>query len=802
VAEPKLTTTRRGVALGACASVALVLVPFVGVIVGSRSAMWSDVNNLTVPLYRAVWSAIWSGHWPFWSSLEFSGHNMVGAAQSAIFYPPNIVFGWLSPMAAFRCWLVFHLALAAVGSYLWSWRQWRSLPAAVVSGVAYPLSGFMILHLLHQPLVAMAAWLPWLFLGVDLVAERWSLTRSGLAAGSVAMIAFTGHPQGLWQALVGVGLVCVVRLSRRRVGLGPWWRAGAAVGLGLGVGAIQILPLRSFSTTSVRPKLTQAGAFQYASSGRQLLTVLIPHVMGGGSGLGAASWRGGSIYHEVANYLGITLVVLALVALVTHWRQRQVVAMGVLSAFALLTALGPHTFVGPLVYDVVPLARSFRAWGRNLVLADLAVANLAGLGVREVLARPRRYRMPLTAAAAIGAVVAATLPWWTDLGGRLVRGQARAVALWTPVVWLVLLAVAIWVATVHRRLGAVVIVAVCALDMMSFAYSSPWRTSGKSTAAIEAFYGPSPPLFGWPYRAPGGVDRWVAVQPGRDPSPTGPITDLLAPEFTKGAPSAGGYDPLIQATYAHLAGGMNSGGSPSRADFASPGWLADVLRVTTMLLPPAQRPTDPAWTDTGYIDALHLERWVRTPRLAEAYLVGRVLAAPLGAMTSVLHSPWTDLSTTAYVDTRAPGAAGVPTGRDQAGPAGAVVSGAMSSDGDGHYVIDATRAGLLVLSYGWEPGWQASVDGHLVSVVRTDGLVLGIAVGPGAHRVHVWFTPPGLATGALVSTLSVLTVLAGGSLPWWRRRRSRATLLASTRCPCPGRDDAHASPSASASPGS
>ena len=88
--------------------------------------------------------------------------------------------------------------------------------------------------------------------------------------------------------------------------------------------------------------------------------------------------------------------------------------------------------------------------------------------------------------------------------------------------------------------------------------------------------------------------------------------------------------------------------------------------------------------------------------------------------------------------------------------------------------VNATvaRDGVLVVSQAWFPGWTATVDGHPAPVVRVDGLVQGVPVGPGRHRVTLRYRAPGLVAGAAVSAATL-----AGLLGWWlvdRRRPSRA----------------------------
>jgi hypothetical protein len=149
----------------------IAIAPYWEVLTGRRTAMHGDVNDFHVPAYATVWRTIRAGHWPWWTQNVLGGHSMVGAAQYAVFYPFNAIFGWLATPTAYRWWMLGHICIAAAGAFAWSWRLWRSRSGAIVSGVAYALSGFAVLHLVHVSYLAAVAWLPFVFLEVDLVSE-------------------------------------------------------------------------------------------------------------------------------------------------------------------------------------------------------------------------------------------------------------------------------------------------------------------------------------------------------------------------------------------------------------------------------------------------------------------------------------------------------------------------------------------------------------------------------------------------------------------------------------------------------
>ncbi len=82
----------------------------------------------------------------------------------------------------------------------------------------------------------------------------------------------------------------------------------------------------------------------------------------------------------------------------------------------------------------------------------------------------------------------------------------------------------------------------------------------------------------------------------------------------------------------------------------------------------------------------------------------------------------------------------------------------------------ADAPAVLVISEMFYPGWVATVDGRPAEIHLTDYLLRGVVVPAGAHRVEMRYTAPAARVGAIISALSLLSLIG---LAWQARRATR-----------------------------
>src|SRR5436305_3632771 len=87
------------------------------------------------------------GHLALWNPHIFSGAPFFGGFQSALLYPPNVLFLMLPPAAAVNWSIALHVFLAGVFTLAWSFRRGLHPWACFLSAVTFMFCGAHFLHI-------------------------------------------------------------------------------------------------------------------------------------------------------------------------------------------------------------------------------------------------------------------------------------------------------------------------------------------------------------------------------------------------------------------------------------------------------------------------------------------------------------------------------------------------------------------------------------------------------------------------------------------------------------------------------
>jgi len=717
---------------------------------------YSDLTVIHWPkahLMAATWQA--TGSLPWWMPANLSGMPLAANPLAMLFYPPAWLFLWLPLNPAFNLLFILHLWWAGLGTY-WLLRrgfQIEPLPA-LVGGLTFAMGGKLLAHAAagHVSMGAALAWLPWAVGGTLLWVQRRRLRWLALAAVALAMelsthsliALYTGYwlaGYGLWQIVTSLtprpplpggegGRGDEGRVRERLLASSSLLAIPVLAGL---LAAVQLLPLAELAGYSNR-------ALSLAEAGEAALTPLTL-----GTGLFLPSTQGG---HEMVTYLGLVPCLLAGWGLSRTDRRTWFWGAAVLAAA--LLALGPATPVFQWVYTWLPGLSWVRTPARAFFIAALAVSILAGLGAQRLARQSIRWSTPL---AVIGGAfsLALGLGLWLGFGqlNRAALGLALLPALTLlpvglvarrslPGRWAVLaLAGLLWV-----DLGSF------DLTLMRFIPADAPFDEGKSPAA------------------------YLAGQPGlfRTYSPS---YSLPAPTAAwSGIQTADGVEPVHLAAYDRfmaLAGGYGGQFEGQPVPFS----------VAIPPFPPGS-PVSEAFRDVQpdvrLLGLLNVEYLVSAFPIQDAGL-SLVSGGPGGIVyrsSRALPRAWVIPASAAGAFLEPADGAAWPaqlsnlaeTAARQLAAGGSEVTITDYQPNRIRADVRLEQSGLLVFSELWYPGWQADVDGKPRPVQPVAGLLRGVALEAGAHRVDIEYAPASLAWGTRISLAAWGGLVLGGAILW------------------------------------
>ena len=397
--------------------------------IAGRILVGLDPFNFFYPYHDAVAAALNAGLLPEWNPALFGGVPFLADSQAQLFYPLSWPFlSWSAPDAL--TWgIALHLAIAALGTYVWARRglgMGRS--GAWVAGAVFSLGGYLGAQVEHVNQVQAASWLPWLLLGYEwgrgmpnsqpandeqeavTIQARQRIFGVVLGAFALAMSLLAGHSQTTFISLIMLGLwtlrSAVRDDERTRTDVLKVQRSGASativqaawrhfisvnvlpllmiVLIGGLLAAVQLVPTQRLSTLSQRSGgLSFLETVSFSFDPRIIPRALLPTF---GQDIHLLS--------EYVGWIGLVALMLAIIgALGEYLPWGRILArptrasrdFGLLaSGTGLFLALGIYNPLYWLLWRIVPGFNLFRAPARWLLLWAFGAAVLAGAGLERL----------------------------------------------------------------------------------------------------------------------------------------------------------------------------------------------------------------------------------------------------------------------------------------------------------------------------------------------------------------------------------------------------------------------------------
>jgi hypothetical protein len=681
-----------------------------------------DALAALLPLKMFLARCFARGEWPLWNPDAALGKPFLPDLLAGALYPPNLLLA-IPPFArGLNLLFVGHYAFTALGALLWLRAAGLPRLAALLGALVWTFGGTMISmgNVLNQLLSA--AWLPWVLWAW--LRPHALATKIALSTLAMALALMAGGPE-----MVLVAATALVLTSRHPASL-------LVPPLAFAVAAVELLPFFHYlmetwrgtqgidATTAMRYSIPPADLVQLARDARQASPErFMPQI-----------------------YVGPGVLALALLGLVTA-RRTMLAFWGVVAVGSILVVLGSYTPVYPFLYVHLPLSNLLRYPEKLFLGVHALIAGGAAFGAAAIVAALARVATtPLVRRASVLLGVSLCVIVFGDLA------RANRAALYAPRPDVVLdppaSARAIVADDAARRTaeGASEVAhaprvytnergrpiprslpAAVALDR-----SLPWGAVGElyGLANVNAPSSLNLVKHEWLQQAMGGVPRATAL-------------GALAALGTRYVTSWVALDEAPDASRVPVPDERIGVKLYALADVQPRAYIARRVRAA---------------------DDAHqaLQRFVEgdgSVHLGLA-LVRRGDVPP----AAFEEGPGTAIAATALVPADMD-AVGAPEGET----ARVVVDRGHALD------IEATlqRPGLLVLNDTMLAGWTATIDGVSAPLIEVNGLVRGVWLAAGPHRVSMRYVPPGLVMGGLVSLAALLVT---GGLAWLGRRRTLRAL--------------------------
>ena len=355
---------------------------FLPVLVGGESFFGRDVAPFFYPMKHFLAESVWSGRLPLWNPWSAGGGPFFATLQPGVLYPGSLPLLFLPFPHSADSIVILHFVLAGAGWFALL-RTWgRSTPAATFGALAFILGGFFLSMANFLNNLQTVAWAPWLFLAWARYLAHGSAGRLA-AFSALCGVAFLG---GEPQLLV---LILVLVLLHGLLGLGPAapprvrQLGGYAVAgtLAIAIVGVQLVPFLEFIGQSVRAlpldlSFTASRSLEPAA----LAHLLIPPAIEAGPYDFTMQYVA---YRRVPWLLSIYPGVLVIAFWLQGFRgadRRTRRFWGVLALLGILLALGRYSPLYRVLFDSIPPLRAFRYPEKFVVLLALGLPVLSAIG--------------------------------------------------------------------------------------------------------------------------------------------------------------------------------------------------------------------------------------------------------------------------------------------------------------------------------------------------------------------------------------------------------------------------------------
>lgn len=344
---------------------------FAGYVPGSipNKAQYPDTIRQLYPWRTLATKELKSGKLPLWNPYNFSGNPLLANFQSAVFYPPNLLYLMLPQPVAWTILIILQPLLSLLFMYWYIRKIGGSFLASTLAGISYAFSLFATVWLQYNTIGQIIVWLPLALLAIETLKEKRTRFWFAVLLFSQISALLAGHPQLAGYLLLFIlaytftqakSLTKIVILSTL---------------FALGISAIQLIPGIELIWYAARSSHEFSFIFQkILIQPQQLLMAAIPNLFGHPAT--RTYWPQDTFIGKVT-YIGIVPLFFLLAALRIKSRHIRFFGTTALLVLIAITA-NPVTFI-LYKFNLPIFSSSSPTLMRFLLSFSLAVITSLGL---------------------------------------------------------------------------------------------------------------------------------------------------------------------------------------------------------------------------------------------------------------------------------------------------------------------------------------------------------------------------------------------------------------------------------------
>ncbi|MCD4655499.1 YfhO family protein [bacterium] len=691
------------------------------------------------------------GRVPLWDTTAFCGYPFQGLFQTAFLYPPDRLTDTLpyNFYTLFRA--AFHIILAGLGMGLYLKYRKMDTSAITFGMCAYAICGFMIVWIGH-PHSKVAAWLPWLFLGVDLLWKKHKHAFPILLT-AMAMTILAGHIETALHTLSVAAAYFLLTFfnqkptkSKKRVIV----TVLAILILSVLLSGAMILPFTEYLSRSVAYATRADGVITQGWLDPILsLTILIPDLFGNSAR--NTYWYPGFNSAEIGGaFIGSITLVLALAAIATSLRKKLVIHHSVIALLSGFIAFGI-----PPVYQLVTRLPGYRmSYNFRMVLPMVfSMAVLGAFTINNIAKKKHRTALGI---ASIGSIIVCTI------GVFLVHTHFQQSIITNP--WKNLLETSLLIISgcilipylTHKisRHASYLFAVLLLIELLHNGYGFNPETSLKKLETLPA------------------SAKYLAVTASDEPFRSLPLGKTYPPHTSLrfGMHDIRGNDaltPLITEDYIALIEPdmRNKYNLPALRMMWMNSWqspLLDALNVKYFVFPADIDQIPSGLTPFRTVGGVHL--FLNPDCYDRAFLVSNweYMNTDEAVLQKLLRSD-NNLKNTAYLSGN---------GKTHSSHGDSASSNVTMLSYTSHKILLETQSEseqMLVLSDTFYPGWKVTIDEKSAECLRVNHMMRGIILQPGKHLVKFVFLPFSWQLGLFMTLLGCMLIPVFGVLLDWRK---------------------------------